>query len=377
MAGIFDSFWSELQLEIAGNDGITPLTSKIGQYGTLNALMSRENVERSFLNRHGNSVIINSNPSAEFSTFQYKYQKRRVGADIGNGATNYCTDAAKVPEWVQGTQTFSYKTSFREKIDLADLKKVGQYNGGRYESYMSWFSELARLNFNPFLQEINGEAVDFLIANKGINKTNGIQTPVPLQGFSNLASYTVNPAFEIGVTTEFENQQYYDDIILVGDGLFKPWYRRTRSSDVTFDGSRSTDPTNPYADNDGYAGGMYTGRMAFFGDSTIDAKVIANNDNVLAWQPGTFVMLPVLRFKDHEEQMGDHIQTTMVFDMGGLQIPCDVVFSYEKCVSGAMGWFMTVEFQYDFFVYDKDNQYDATDELYQTNSIANFQLTAV
>ena len=345
--------------------------------GMLAALYSQQNMSRGMQLKE---VFTRQDGSKRLSIAKYKYQKRRVKADISTALpADYCTVGTS-PTYIDGEQEISQTVSYKMTILNDDLLRQAVASQETFDSVMN---EQFSLAFEAFTGVFEKALITSYNTKRGINLTNGAATPLAAPVFKD-AFLAINRAGTRVIANEFRKQEYGGQpIIAVGDQAAMNWY----------DGV--VQPTAAMVPNQAFTGGgsdvandagqiisrAMPNSMTLYDcqqlDAVLDAANTTNIDHLAAWKAGALQVLEAYDF-DKFSKDGDIVkQMTMSFVYGGLPITCDVAMNYEYCDSGALGWTITIAKKFDLWAFPKTNAFQATDPLYTSNCTALFSLTTV
>lgn len=345
--------------------------------GMLAAIYSQQNMSRGMQLKE---VFTRQDGSKRLAIAKYKYQQRRVQADISTALpVDYCSVGTS-PTYIDGEQEIAQTVSYKMTILNDDLLRQAVAS---QETFASVMNEQFSLAFEAFTGVFEKALITSYNTKRGINLTNGAATPVAAPVFKD-AFDSINRAGSRVITDEFWLQEYAGQpIIAVGDRGARAWY------------SGVVQPNVQMIPNQGYTGGgtdvandagqiisrtMPDGLTLYISqqlNSVLDAANTTNIDHLAAWKAGALQVLEAYDF-DKFAKDGDIVkQMTMSFVYGGLPIACDVAMNYEYCDSGALGWTITIAKKFDLWAFPKTNAFQATDPLYTSNGTALFSLTTV
>lgn len=338
-------FWRKFRTEHAMME--VPFRTQTG-VGMLPATLSQANSQgfsQNFDNQGGNNRIA-----------KYKYKQRRLRDGIKNvaahGQPNYCA-ADEAPVYLEADQEITQRHYKQFRIPESDIRNYEENQAQVLQA------EIAA-NVNALLEELNAALIAQYIAKKG-DFFGGVSTPKSLQGFSNLATYTINHAFELGINNEFRALQLRGQKIIVGDTMVNSYYRTLARGDVNTERGQITNQTlmNDYM---------------FYDDTMLDAEVGTSN-NALVWSPGSFQMLEWMRFVGEYRIVKDTvIKDTITLNIGGIAMRFDIAMKEDFCTDATSGLVVTISKEWDCWTFPSDI-FSPNDPLNGTNGMLHFVMT--
>lgn len=289
-------------------------------------------------------------------TAKYKYRQRKlntlVKATSVDGSPNYCAPG-ETPTYLEAEQTVSndvYYDFFIKDEELRDYE----------ENFNQVFNDALQDAVNPLLEKLNLLTLAAYDANRG-NTSAGNTTPISAQGFSSLATRTVNHAFKEAIFEEFRKHQYTSNKIMVGDGNIASYYR------MLADGA-------PNADR-GQQNSLNIMRdLEFYDDTQLDGALSSTN-GALVWRPGAFQMLEWFKnVGDFRKVQESRVDDVITINLGGIALRFDMYMRYTHCDDDSMGLQVTLRKHYDFWSFPADF-FSAGDPLNGTNAMLRFAMT--
>lgn len=289
---------------------------------------------------------------------KYKYKQRKLRSTVKstalNGSPNYCA-ANERPVYLEDEQEITRDNYVQFLIPYEDVRDYE-------ENFQRVLQDEIAAHINPILEQVNAELIALYEASRG-NFLGGSALAKPYEGFSSLATYTLNHAFEQGVFDDFRDLQYRGNKIIVGDKLPNAYMRK-----LMFAG----------ADNQerGQRNSMDLVRdFNFYDDTMLDSELAATNA-VLAWMPGSFQMLEWFKNVGEFRMIKDtHVRDTITLNLGGVSLAFDIYMTENFCEDDTSGMNVTLRKHWDAWSFPADI-FAVGDALNGTNGMLRFQMTA-
>ncbi len=316
--------------------------------GMLPAVLSPENgvgFQPNFAQQNGKRKIA-----------KYKYKQRRLRATVknttANGSPNYC-DASETPVYLEAEQEV---TRDNYKQFLIPYEDVRNYE----EGFQKVLQDEIAANINAILEEVNGTLITLYEASRGAF-LGGSTTAKSYQGFSNLATYTINHALEQGIYDDFRDLQYRGQKIMVGDKLANAYFRRLMY------GAANTE--RGQINNE-----QLMRDFRFFDDTMLDSE-LATTNNIFAWMPGSFQLLEWFRNVGEFRMVKDTVvKDTIRLNIGGTTMGFDITMTENFCQDETSGLNVTIRKEWDVWSFPADI-FAAGDPLNGTNGMLAFKIT--
>lgn len=359
----FKTFWADLPKVGSSADGIPFLNLMEGSLkrkGFLSALYSQENMSKGMQLR---DIFTESNGSSFRAIAKYKYQQRKIAADINTALpADYCTQVAS-PVYIDGQKEISQTVQHAVTIlnnDLLDMAKTGQ------ATFNEQITRELATAFDAFTYKYEDALITAYNTQRGINLTNGAATPVDAAVFRD-NFLAINRAGTRVIENEFRKQEYIGgSVIAVGDTVAQDWYSGLVGNNA--------------ANNDGQIIGreipsgmkLYDSQQL---DSVLDRENVTNLNHLAAWKAGALQVLEAYEFDKFRFDSAETKDMTIMLNYGGLPIKVDMSMRYAKCAPGLFGWTINIVKRFDLWAFPKTNAFKVGDPLYQSNGTALFNLT--
>ena len=340
MPAFDNDFWRSYK---ENNPIIEAPSMTMTQTGLINAVRMQEN-------RNGFQQLGFSETNGNKKIAKFKYKQRVLESEIkteaADGEPNYC-EGTRTPTRLQAEQEITQRVYDQFFIPYETVRRYD-------ESLEQEFNIQIELMLDAMLRKINGNMINSYEAVRG-EFADGTTARKDFQGFSSLATYTVNHAFVQNMKNEFRALQHTGRVIAVGDTLPTSFMRALMYG--TENNTRGQ-VNNLSLLND----------VSYMDDTMLDAT-LGSSDNFLAWTPGSFQFLEWFQnVGEYRFNSEEHIRDTITLNLNGMQMAFDIVIHTTYCKDSTTGWHVTISKWYDTWAYPGDI-YATGDPLDGTNGM--------